>query len=211
MRWLATGVEMWNITAVAWQALATTETVDAQITAAVDEFVATVFPIGSVVMRMDNIDPSTIYQSTTWALITGDATLSFGDGTAQAGTPTGDNDPAVPLLTHTHSMAQHTHTANHNHTASSTSAGAHTHDVRGYSGGGSGDTEISKTDSPSGSTLVLDAAESNGAHTHPITVDAENFSTANGGATSTGSAGEATPTINVKGAVISINVWERTA
>ena len=43
----------------------------------------TLFPVGSVVMRMDAVNPATLYGGT-WQLITGDATITFGNGAAQS-------------------------------------------------------------------------------------------------------------------------------
>ena len=60
--------------------------------------------VGSVVLRMDNINPTDIYGGT-WNLITGDATLAFGDGTIQNGLASGENNPAVPLVKHNHGMS----------------------------------------------------------------------------------------------------------
>jgi len=68
----------------------------------VDNAILALNPVGSVVFRMDAINPATIYGGT-WALITGDASLSFGDGTVQDGlVDLGVNDPAVPLSAHSH-------------------------------------------------------------------------------------------------------------
>jgi hypothetical protein len=58
-------------------------------------------PIGTVTLRMDDINPSTIYGGT-WSLITGDASLSLGDGTVKDGIITGNNNPSVPLVAHNH-------------------------------------------------------------------------------------------------------------
>lgn len=62
-----------------------------------------VMPVGSIVMRMDSVNPTTLYGGT-WTLITGDAALSFGDGTDLSGLVYGDNNPLVPLPEHSHKM-----------------------------------------------------------------------------------------------------------
>lgn len=59
-------------------------------------------PVGSVVFRMDNINPTDIYGGT-WNLITGDAALSFGDGNNQNGNIIGDNEEDIVLPSHSHS------------------------------------------------------------------------------------------------------------
>lgn len=59
--------------------------------------------IGSVVFRMDDVNPADIYGGT-WNLITGDSTLAFGDGTNQNGLALGNNEPLVPLVKHNHGM-----------------------------------------------------------------------------------------------------------
>lgn len=61
-----------------------------------------VHPVGSVVFRMDTVNPSNIYGGT-WELITGDASVSFGDGSVQSGNIIGDNEEVVVLPAHSHS------------------------------------------------------------------------------------------------------------
>lgn len=79
-------------------------------------------PVGAVVFKMDDLNPSET-DGGTWTLITGDASLSFGDGTQQSGLVSSDNTPVVPIVKHNHSI-EHDHpsvntntTGNHNHTA----------------------------------------------------------------------------------------------
>ncbi|WP_210437984.1 hypothetical protein, partial [Vibrio crassostreae] len=77
-----------------------------------------------------------------WELITGNATLSFGDGEVRDGAVIGANThtlTAAEMPSHTHTGPSHTHsTPNHTHTASSNSTGAHSHGVLSSTGGGSG-------------------------------------------------------------------------
>lgn len=146
----------------------------------------TLFPVGSVVMRMDAVNPATLYGGT-WQLITGDATITFGNGAAQTGNASGNNNPGVPL-------PQHNHWTSHN--LSARAVGDHTHGgvparVRVEVGGKTG-TLYSVYDD--GSTSPA------GGHGHIID-----------GGISVGDAGSANPTIDVRGARIAINVWRRTA
>lgn len=146
----------------------------------------TLFPVGSVVMRMDAVDPATLYGGT-WQLITGDATITFGNGAAQSGSASGNNNPVVPL-------PQHNHVASHN--LSALAVGDHTHGgvparVRVEIGGSTGTLYSVYQD---GNTSPA------GGHGHII-----------GGGVSVGNAGSANPTIDVRGARIAINVWRRTA
>ena len=59
------------------------------------------YPVGSVVMRRDAIDPSTIYGGV-WKLIKSQSSLAFGDGTDQSLSEYGKNDITPTLLQHTH-------------------------------------------------------------------------------------------------------------
>ena len=58
-------------------------------------------PVGSVVFRMDSLNPADIYGGS-WSLITGDASVSFGDGTVQSGSVIGDNQETITLPAHSH-------------------------------------------------------------------------------------------------------------
>lgn len=71
-----------------------------------------VMTVGAVVLRIDNVDPSTIYGGT-WELITGDASLRLGNGAIQSGNITGNgNTPQVILPKHTHTATQVAHSHN---------------------------------------------------------------------------------------------------
>lgn len=64
--------------------------------------------IGSVVLRMDNVNPATIYGGT-WELIQGDAALRLGNGTNQTTIIEGSDNVNMPIPKHNHDMT-HTHT-----------------------------------------------------------------------------------------------------
>lgn len=147
----------------------------------------TLFPVGSVVLRMDATNPSTIYGGT-WQLITGDATITFGNGAAQTDRATGSNDVAVPLPAHTHGAT---------HNLGTTNNGNHNHAIR------TGSQRMSIDDTRGNwfrDTNMLNYTEYAGDHNHGIT-----------GNVSIQSAGTANATVNVRGARIAINVWQRTA
>ena len=147
----------------------------------------TLFPVGSVVMRMDAVNPATLYGGT-WQLITGDATITFGNGAAQTGRATGSNDVDVPLPAHTHGTT---------HNLGTTTNGNHNHAIR------TGSQRMSIDDIRGNwfrDTNMLNYTEYAGDHNHGIT-----------GGVSVQSAGTANATIDVRGARIAINVWLRTA
>jgi hypothetical protein len=69
-------------------------------------------PIGSVMIRYDNIDPSTLYNGQTWQLIPAGYVLYSGtptDGDWKYGTLKGSQTLSIPLLQHTHELYDHTH------------------------------------------------------------------------------------------------------
>lgn len=145
------------------------------------------FPVGTVVFRMDNKNPATLYGGT-WGLITGDATITFGNGAAQTGGITGSNDVAVPLPAHSHETT---------HNLGTTTNGNHNHAIR------TGSQRMSIDDVRGNwfrDTNLLNYTEYAGDHNHVIT-----------GGVSVQSAGTANATVNVRGARIAINVWRRTA
>ena len=110
-----------------------------------------IHPIGSVVLRMDAINPATIYGGT-WSLITGDASLSFGDGTVRDGIASGTNVPAVPLLEHTHTFTGNL-LPTHSHTVSTQAVNIGTgHDggAHVYLTGGSTATTADSAGTPTG-------------------------------------------------------------
>ncbi len=144
------------------------------------------FPVGTVVIRLDNINPSTMYGGT-WALISGNASLALGDGTAQSGSVTGSNTVGVPL-------PQHNHVADHN--LSTAIAGGHVH------GGVPARTRVEV----GGSTGTL----------YSVYADGQTYDGGEHGHTIQGGIGienSGTPgaTIDVTGAVVKVNVWKRTA
>lgn len=146
----------------------------------------TLFPVGSVVMRMDAINPATLYGGT-WQLITADATITFGNGAAQAVTAIGNNNPGVPL-------PEHGHGATHN--IAIQQGGQHSH----------GGVPLRQRVEIGGSTGTLYSVYADGRtyddgnHTHGVT-----------GGVTIAMSGVGNATIDVRGSRIAINVWHRTA
>lgn len=115
----------------------------------------------------------------TWELITGDAILAFGNGSNLTGQIEGTNIKTVPLQEHTH-------------TGSTTSNGAHSHTFsrpRGDKswGNGGGNTWW-------GGNNYSHSTNTAGNHTHTLTIDETGVENA---------------TIDVSGAKIKMNVWQR--
>ena len=141
----------------------------------------TLFPVGSVVMRMDAINPATLYGGT-WVLITGDATVTFGNGAAQTGEPRGNNNPYVPLPYHSHSA-----------TFSGNQLPPHQHEIPINSIEGGPKSTVPAVNN--GHTLMTTSGVSAGTPSGRVSVSAE---------------GTPNPTIDVRGARIAINIWRRT-
>ena len=150
--------------------------------------VDSIHPIGSVVLRMDAVDPATLFGGT-WSLITGDASLSFGDGTTRDGVASGDNTPVNTLAEHSHAntavfagdaLAPHTHTIET--------------DIIAFS-----------ADNISGAFVKAGAPD-------PYITSGASAGTPSGSVNMTNvNVGTSGATLDVRGAQISINVWKRTA
>ncbi len=168
----------------------------------VDDLIANRFdvtyPVGSVYFCMDAISPATKFGGV-WSLLTGDASITFGDGTLQDGILSGDNAPVVPL-------PDHSHTINHDHpnTRFATNTDTHNHAQQSSTVTTSSPFQSSidpqSGSSPSGRLGGTTASDS---HAHYVDV---NLPAYNG---TSGSAGTAGATLDVRGSRISINVWHR--
>lgn len=147
--------------------------------------------VGSVVFRMDDVNPSTIYGGT-WELLKGDATIALGDGTVQSGVSSGDNDPQVPLVEHSHTRGTMeisgrvlNYTSNKSKAEGSSPNGAFygTGSIQ-YDGGGS----------------------SSGNHQYPDNIY---FQASRNWTGSTSVEGVSNATLNVRGERLTVNVWQR--
>ena len=145
-----------------------------------------IFPVGSVTLRMDAINPASIYGGS-WSLIyTADSDIKLGDGSNQNGVASGNNSPAVPLK-------------NHNHTAtfSGNALPTHTHGLPSNSNDQTADGYVADSDGGGTPRTANTGATSAGTPSGSVTVN----TTGDG----------ATPTLDVRGKGVAINVWQRTA
>lgn len=162
-------------------------------------------PIGSVSLRMDSIDPTTIYGGT-WKLMTGDASLRLGGGgDLTTGVLSGNNSPVVPIPAHSHGM-------NHNH-STTVSSDTHDHNINlrrsGYTAAAAPSWNSDLNTVTPGTTLTQGGnyyGDSRGpidsdTHTHTVTVNSFNGSTS--------VAGSANATLDVRGQYLQVNVWQR--
>ncbi len=156
------------------------------------------FPVGSVVFRMDTINPGSIYGGT-WALITGDASLSFGDGTTQNGSLTGSNTVPVPVPLHHHSG---TIGQTNLGTKTTNTTGSHSHTVS-WRGNGTNAANLGGGDT--GTTWRTATSNSTGNHSHTVAMGSH------GHTISIEPTGTDSAAVNTRGARIAINVWQRTA
>ena len=137
--------------------------------------------VGNIIFRDDNVDPATLYPGTTWSLLAGDACIALATAN-NVGTMSGNNTPAVPLPEHAHA-------------ASIDKNGAHGHNIYTYlpaglkqaDGGGGNDV-------PRVQGLGNVATDTNGAHSHSITIN---------------NAGIASATIDVRGQRKYLCAWKR--
>lgn len=148
----------------------------------IEEVLDRTMPVGSLALRLDNINPSEIYGGT-WQLVTGDASLRLGDGSIQSGATSGNNNPIVPVPRHSHTATASEDT--HSHTYYSPS--------RSYAGQipGSGTRKFQDN----GAEGTISYTTTSDTHGHTITVN---------------SAGTSDATINVRGESLMVNVWKRT-
>lgn len=135
--------------------------------------------VGAVVLRVDNVNPSTIYGGS-WELLQGDAAIRLGDGKIVNTTVKGNNNPIVPVPHHTHAasfvgnaLPPHSHSQ-----AFSDDYKGVANIVRGAGNNGSFSTGSVSAGTPSGTVSVSATGTSNA-------------------------------TLDVRGAFITINVWKR--
>lgn len=144
----------------------------------VKKIVLDTMPIGSVTIRIDAVNPNTIYGGS-WQLISGDASLRLGNGSALTGAVKGNsNNPSVPLVAHSHTYQK---TTGWEVVVSNTGWGAVTVPDSGWSAlvgtGNSSGTRVA-------GRIQNSAATSN-------------------------SAGSPSPTMDVRGQYVEVNVWKR--
>jgi hypothetical protein len=162
-----------------------------------------VMTVGSIVVRVDDINPSTIYGGT-WELIQGDAALRLGNGTNQTTIVEGNDVVTMPIPKHSHDMS-HTHTRG-------------TMDFDGYfptiitgafqDGTGGAFWAIENSKFQNKSAYTNSTVTNHGMHFTASrnwtgnTSQPDNLNTSEEGVDNA--------TVNVKGAHINLNIWKRT-
>lgn len=77
----------------------------------IDQKIKESYSVGTIVGRMDSIDPSTIYGGT-WQLMSEDAALRTANGNPQSSLVEGNDYKLVPIPAHTHTATQSAHSHN---------------------------------------------------------------------------------------------------
>lgn len=146
-----------------------------------------IHPVGAIVLRLDNVDPGTLYGGT-WTLITGDASLAIGTK-ANAGTTSGNNTPKVPVPAHSHGVDIGTSQDNHAHGLILSQVSWSTHHMGGDK------PPITSSDGLASLGRWSCGSTDNYAHSHAV-----RGNTANAGSDAT---------INVRGAQLFVCIWKR--
>lgn len=99
--------------------------VDAVVEQAVNQrmgnIIDMIHPVGDTIIRLDNINPATLYAGTTWQLVSQGKAIIGANSSYPLGSEGGSADAVV--VSHTHTQNAHNHTQNsHNHTQN-----AHSH------------------------------------------------------------------------------------
>lgn len=191
---------------------------------AMDTLLDRTYPVGSIYMSANNVNPGTVFGGT-WQQIQGKFLLGASSGHA-AGSTGGSETvtlSASQLPAHTHSVSGHTHSVPdhthtipaHTHTATASTAGVHSHNIRRTMNAASGSARYAFEGSANVFKPTLDA----GAHTHTITVASKAaFNTTSSGACTTGSGGSGNTGSTGSGSAVGIMppfltvyMWQRTA
>lgn len=146
----------------------------------IQQFAATVYPVGSIYMSVKSTNPST-YFGGTW-VAWGSGRVPVGIDTSDTNFSTVEKTGGAATVTLTASqMPAHTHTFTGS-AATTDSKGAHTHTLSlnktAWSGTGSSRVVVDSTDY---TALTNNKTSSNGAHTHSVTAKGTNASTGGGG------------------------------
>ena len=102
-----------------------------------------IYPVGSIYMSANNVNPSSLFKGTTWEAFGQGRTLvgKASEGTfATLGTTGGETTRSIKvnahthIISHTHTIASHTHTIAHTHTVNAHSHSiSHTHGIAAHS------------------------------------------------------------------------------
>lgn len=184
-----------------------------------------IYPVGSIYMSANNVNPSTLFGGT-WQALSGrfllgaDSTYAAGStGGSATKTLTTNELPAHTHTgpSHTHSVPNHTHSVPaHGHTASTASAGAHTHNINRNKIAATG---TAKYAAQAGTGARTTATTSAGAHTHTVTVNnCAAFNTTSSGSCTTGAEGTGNTgsagsgnAFNILPPYLAVYMWKRTA
>ena len=235
---LVTAQGISTVTAV-YEVLHPLDMVGDLINEALDTLLDRTYPVGSIYMSANNVNPGTVFGGT-WQQIQGKFLLGASSGHTAGSTGGAEtvtlSTSQLPAHTHTgpahthtipghtHSVPNHTHTVPaHTHTATASTAGVHYHNVRRTMNAASGNARYSFE----GSTDVFKPTLDAGAHTHTITVASKaafstnstgSCTTGSGGSGSTGSAGSGNTGSTGSGSAVGIMppylavyMWQRTA
>ena len=160
----------------------------------------TIYPIGSIYMSVNNVDPSLVFGGT-WQQIKDKFLLASGDiyDSGETGGSATNTLETSQLPSHTHSYTKATSVGDHQLTIAEMPN--HDHIITNYEGkavaSGSGTTVAQVALTPITTTL---ATGGDGVHNHPLNTGTDN----------TGSAGSAAA-INNMPPYLAVNVWVRTA
>lgn len=146
----------------------------------IQQFSATVYPVGSIYMSVNSTNPST-YFGGTW--------VAWGSGRVPVGINTSDTNfstvektgGASTVTLTTSQMPSHTHTFTGS-SATTNSTGAHTHNIGRDTDGGSGTNRYTVHSSGASGADGTSPTSSAGAHTHTLTAKGSNANTGGGGA-----------------------------
>jgi hypothetical protein len=204
----------------------TPTTIKAYIDAAIAGISTEGIKVGGLYLSMNATTPDVDLGYGTWALISGDATLSFGDGTVRDGIASGSNTPVVPLPEHSHTSASHAHA---NTVADTLAAPAHSHSTPAHShslgskparkgtwgawNDSSGSWAIFGSGAyGDGGGISTDSGGSSTSGGASATALSGSVTIANVGASAViDNAGTAGAALDVRGSRISINVYKRTS
>lgn len=200
-----------------------------------DFFTGQLYPVGSTMFRLDNRTPNECGFPGTWSKVASDLSIrtAAADG-SNVGVVGGTNAPAVPLPSHNHpgstiwtdAVADHDHGATgsqdaHDHAITTYNAGSHSHPLQVSDDGDGGRGQPLWFMTGDGSSYGTSNIVAAGDHAHTgyadvrqpgVYVDVQPAGThAHTGGVTVAAEGVAAPTLDVRGACINGNLWQRTA
>ena len=175
---------------------------------AVNEAIAnkweTIYPVGSIYMSVNNVNPSTVFGGT-WTQIKDKFLLACGDtynNGATGGSAT-HNLAVNQLPSHTHSYDKATTTASHTLTVNEMPSHSHGVPTYGFNKAAGTEAGAGVTDNPSIIQGYVDTQAAGGGQGHSHNISS--FTATNSGGTGSGAS------INHMPPYLAVNVWVRTA